>query len=132
MKLYIYKSKSNSIFYMVKSFRKDGKSTSKIVEKLGTLEEVKQKAGDEDPVAWAKKYIAQRTAEEKENCATFYEKLVEGKDLTSEQKVFNLGHIFLHKIFAELELDNLCKEIRKKYKFKFELFQYLFWRKNQK
>ena len=121
MRLSITHTKNNTYFYMIKSFRLNGKNTSKIVEKLGTLEEVKQKAGDEDPVAWAKKYIAQRTAEEKENCATFYEKLVEGKDLTSEQKVFNLGHIFLHKIFAELELDNLCKEIKKKYKFKFEL-----------
>lgn len=126
MKLYIYKSKSNTIFYMAKTFRNsEGKSTSKIIEKLGTLDEIKLKAGDEDPVVWAKKYIAQKTAEENENCGTYYEKLVECKELSSEQKVFNLGHIFLHKIFGELELDKLCKEIKKKYKFEYELSEIL-------
>ena len=42
MKLSIGHTKNNTYLYMVKSFRKNGKSTSKIVEKLGTLEEVKQ------------------------------------------------------------------------------------------
>ncbi len=44
MKLYIYKSKTNTTFYMVKAYRtNEGKSTSKIIEKLGTLEEVKKR-----------------------------------------------------------------------------------------
>lgn len=121
MRLSITHTKNNTYFYMIKSFRKNGKNTSKIIECLGELEEVKQKAGNEDPVVWAKKYIAQKTVEENENCGTYYEKLIEGKELSSEQKLFNLGHIFLHKIFEELELDKLCKEIKKKYKFEYEL-----------
>lgn len=121
MKLYTYKSKSNTIFYMAKSFRKDGKCSSKIVEKLGTLEEVKQKANGEDPVAWAKKYVAQRTKEENENHGTYFEKLVEGEELDASQKVFNVGNIFLRKIFEELELNQLCSEIKNKYKFNYEL-----------
>ena len=122
MKLYIHKSKSNTIFYMAKTYRNDnGKSTSKIVEKLGTLEEVTKKANGKDPVIWAKEYISQRTNEENENHATYFEKLVEGEELDSAQKVYNLGHIFLRKIFQELELDKLCKEIKSKYNFEFEL-----------
>ncbi len=43
MKLYIYKSKSNTILYMAKTYRNsEGKSTSKIIERLGTLDEVKE------------------------------------------------------------------------------------------
>lgn len=122
MKLYIYKSKSSTVLYMAKTYRNDkGKSTSKIVEKLGTLEEVKEKANGEDPISWAKKYIAQKTKEENENHGTYFEKLVEGKELSSNQKVYNLGHIFLHKIFEELQLDALCKEIKKKYNFEYNL-----------
>lgn len=122
MKLYIHKSKSNTIFYMAKTYRNSaGKSTSKIVEKLGTLEEVTKKADGKDPIAWAKEYIAQRTKEENENRGTYFVKLVEGKELSSEQKVFNLGHIFIRKIFEELELNNLCKEIKKKHNFEYEL-----------
>ena len=98
MKLSILSSKSKTHFYMVKSYRKNGKCTSKIIERLGTLEEVKEKAGEEDPVVWAKRYVAQKTKEENENHG-----------------------IFLRKIIEELELDKLCKEIKKKYKIEFEL-----------
>ena len=44
---------------MIKSFRKNGKNTTKIIECLGNIEEVKKKAKGEDPVVWAKKYIAE-------------------------------------------------------------------------
>lgn len=107
---------------MAKTYRNSqGKSTSKIVERLGTLEEVKQKADGEDPVVWAKEYIAQKTKEENENHGTYFEKLVEGEELDEEQKIYNLGHVFLRKIFEELELDKLCNEIRNKYNFEYEL-----------
>ena len=121
MKLSILSSKSKTHFYMVKSYRKNGKCTSKIIERLGTLEEVKEKAGEEDPVVWAKRYVAQKTKEENENHGIFYEKLLEDKDLDDKQKVYNIGHIFLRKIIEELGLDKLCKEIKKKYKIEFEL-----------
>ena len=67
MKLYIYKSKSNTILYMAKTYRNnEGKSTSKIIERLGTLDEIKEKSNGEDPIAWAKKYIKEKTDEENE------------------------------------------------------------------
>lgn len=122
MKLYIYKSKSNTTLYMAKTYRKNnGKSSTKIVEKLGTLEEVTEKANGEDPIVWAKKYVEEKTKEENENRGIYYEKLIEGKELSSEQKIYNLGHIFLRKIFEELDLDKLCKDIKNDYKFDYEL-----------
>ena len=122
MRLSICKTKSNTHFYMIKSYRdSNGKNCTKIIEKLGTLEEVKQKANGEDPVVWARKYIEEKTKLENEDNGTFYEKLMDGEELDSEQKVFNLGHIFLRKIFQELKLDILCKEIKKKYKFEYNL-----------
>lgn len=122
MKLYIYKSKSNTTLYMAKTYRKNnGKSSTKIVEKLGALEEVTEKANGEDPIVWAKKYVEEKTKEENENRGIYYEKLIEGKELSSEQKIYNLGHIFLRKIFEELDLDKLCKDIKKDYKFDYEL-----------
>ena len=36
-------------------------------------------------------------------------------------KIHQKKHIFLRKIFQELELDKLCKEIKSKYNFEFEL-----------
>lgn len=122
MKLYVHKSKSNTILYMAKTYRNsEGKSTSKIIERLGTLDEVKEKANGLDPIIWAKRYISEKTKEENEDNITYSEKLVEGKDLSSEQKVFNLGHIFLRKIFEELELNKLCNQIKNKYNFEYNL-----------
>lgn len=122
MRLSITHTKNNTYFYMIKSFRNDnGKNTTKIIECLGKLEEVREKANGEDPIAWAKKYVEEKTKEENENKGIYYEKLIEGKELSSEQKIYNLGHIFLRKIFEELELNELCKNIKKDYKFDYEL-----------
>ena len=121
MKLFIKHTKNNTFFYMVKSIRINGKSTSRIIECLGKLEEVKVKANGEDPIEWAKKYVYQKTLEEKENKATYYTKLVEGSPLTNQKIFFNTGYLFLKKIYKELKLDKICKQISKNYKFEYDL-----------
>ena len=120
MRLSITHTKNNTYFYMIKSFRINGKNTSKIIECLGNLEDVVKKANGEDPIVWAKKYVEQKTKEENENKGTYFEKLVEGEELDSEQKIYNIGHTFIRKIFEELELNILCKNIKKKYKIEYE------------
>ena len=41
--------------YAIKSFRKeDGKCTTKVVEKFGTIEKLREKLGGEDPIEWAR------------------------------------------------------------------------------
>ena len=66
MRLSLVKSKNATQFYVIKSFRdSNGKNTSKIIEKLGNLEEVTQKANGQDPVQWAKKYIDTLNEKEK-------------------------------------------------------------------
>ena len=120
MRLSVTHTKNNTYFYMIKSFRINGKNTSKIIECLGNLEDVVKKANGEDPIVWAKKYVEQKTKEENENKGTYFEKLVEGEELDSEQKIYNIGHTFIRKIFEELELNTLCKIIKKKYKIEYE------------
>ena len=43
----------------------NGKSTTKTVEKIGTLEKVKAKCGDMDPYEWARQYVKELTEKEK-------------------------------------------------------------------
>lgn len=122
MKLSITHTKNNTYFYMVKSYRdSNGKSTSKIIEKLGTLEEVTLKANGEDPKIWAKKYIEEKTKEESENNAIYYEKLIENEELDSSSKIYNIGYLFLKNIFYNLQLDVLCNEIANQNKFEYDL-----------
>lgn len=122
MKLSITHTKNNTYFYMVKSYRNsNGKSTSKIIEKLGTLEEVKLKAKGEDPKIWAKRYVEEKTREENKNNAVYYEKFTENEELDNSIKIYNLGYLFLKDIFYDLQLDVLCKEISSKNKFEYDL-----------
>ena len=56
MNLIISKSKNSKSLYIQKSFRKNGKSTSKVVKKLGTMEELlpHNTTSEEDIIAWGK------------------------------------------------------------------------------
>ncbi|WP_185140272.1 hypothetical protein [Proteiniphilum sp. X52] len=67
MKLNIVKSKNCTILYAARSYRSEsGKSTSKVVKRLGTVEELRGKLNGEDPIEWAKTQVAGITALEKE------------------------------------------------------------------
>ena len=55
MTLQLKKSGNNTYLYAIKSFRKEnGKCTTKVVEKFGTVEELREKLGGEDPIEWAR------------------------------------------------------------------------------
>ena len=121
MRLSITHTKNNTYFYMIKSNRENGKNKTKIIERLGELKEVEQKANGEDPIIWAKKYIEERNQEEKQNKGVYFEKLVEGIPLDESQKTFNIGYLFLQNIYYSLGLDEICKEISEKYRIKYDL-----------
>ena len=121
MRLSITHTKNNTYFYMIKSYRENGKNKTKIIERLGELKEVEQKANGEDPIIWAKKYIEKRNQEEKQNKGVYFEKLVEGIPLDESQKIFNIGYLFLQNIYYSLGLDKVCKNISEKYRIKYDL-----------
>ena len=120
MRLSITHTKNNTYFYMIKSYRENGKNKTKIIERLGELKEVEQKANGEDPIIWAKKYIEKRNQEEKQNKGVYFEKLVEGIPLDESQKTFNIGYLFLQNIYYSLGLDKICKNISEKYRIKYD------------
>ena len=67
MTLQLKKSGSYTYLYAIKSFRKeDGRCTTKVVEKFGTVEELREKLGGEDPIEWARARVAEMTDAEKE------------------------------------------------------------------
>ena len=59
-------SKNTTLYYVQKCFRtEDGKNATKYVEKLGNIEQLKARFGEEDPIGEAKKYVAELTRAEK-------------------------------------------------------------------
>lgn len=106
------------IYYVQKSYRKEnGRPATKNYERLGTLDELKVRFGEEDPIGGAKQYIAELTAAEKEaNKKVVVEYSPTAMIPKGEQRSFNGGYLFLQKIYYELGLDYICKKIAKKHK----------------
>ena len=127
MRVTTSKSKNSESFYISKGYiNSAGKSTSVIIRKLGTLKELSEQLNtDRDGVmAWAKeqarieteKYKAEQA--EKNILIPFHtdRELDYGK-----QKMYKGGYLFLQSFYYKLRLDAVCRKIRDKYRFKFDI-----------
>ncbi len=122
MRLKITKSKNASSLYVIKSTYKDGKHSSKIVEKLGTYAELSERLGGQDPIEWAKAYIAQLNEKEKEDHAKVMVQFSPTKPIDMDkQRTYNLGYLFLQQIYYALGLPKICEQITQKYQYEFDL-----------
>lgn len=127
MRVTTTKSKNAESFYVTKGYINDkGVSTSVIVRKLGTLKELSEKLGtDRDGVmAWAKEQARIETekykAEQSQKIVTIPfradRQLEYGK-----QKCFMGGYLFLQSFYHKLRLDAVCRKIRDKHKFDYDI-----------
>ena len=122
MRLQIVNSTNAASLYVVKSIFDNGRRSSKVVEKLGTYAELLKTLDGEDPIDWAKKYVDELNQKEKEEKREVLIKYSPSKLINKgERRSFNGGYLFLQKIYHELKLDKICKEICRKYKFNFDL-----------
>lgn len=129
MRITTTKSKNSESFYIVHSFiNEKGRCTTKVFKKLGTLKELSEKLNtDRDGVmAWAKEQAKIATSEyKKENesiSIEFNPNDVIKKDI---QRSFNCGYLFLQAICKDLRLDNICRNIKSKYNFKYNIHSIL-------
>jgi len=122
LRLKITKSKNASSLYVIQSTYENKKHSSKIVEKLGTYDELQKKLNGEDPIEWAKKYIEELNKKEKENNREVLIKCFPSKLISKDdQRSFNGGYLFLQHIYHELNLHKVSAAISKKYRFSFDL-----------
>ena len=123
MRLSLVKSKNAIQFYVIKSFRNsNGKNTSKIIEKLGNLEEVTKKANGQDPVQWAKEYIDTLNEKEKNESLDIIAKFSPSTQIPKDvQNSYNGGYLFLQDIYYSLGLDKISNDISAKYRIKYDL-----------
>ncbi len=122
MRLSISKSKNAILFYIIESTYINKKHSTRIVEKLGTLEDVKIKANGEDPYVWAKNYAIKLTKQDKENKRNIIKYYSQNKLIDRNvRQSFNAGYLFLQKIYYDLSINNICNEIKDKYQFHYDL-----------
>ena len=125
MRLKMSKSKNTTLFYIIKDYTKNGKRSTKIVKRIGNIEDVKIMAGNMDYNIWLKEYVKKFNEEHGHNETILIKKnnnrLIE-KDVN---KLFNVGYLFLEKIYNDLNIKNICEEIQKKHQFHFDLNEIL-------
>lgn len=124
MRLKVTKSKNAASLYVIKSVydSKTKSNSSKIVEKLGTELELKEKLNGADPYEWAKEYVRTLNEKEKDQTRKILVPFEQSKIISkNEQHTFNGGYLFLQKIYYELGLHTICKNISDKYKFTYNL-----------
>ena len=123
-------SKNATSLYVIESTYIHGKSSTRTVESLGTLEEL-SKIHD-DPIAWAKAYIdelnkKQKSEREKNQAnSEVLIKLNASKQIAKDtQYVFNGGYLFLQKIFYQLGINEICQQCQLDTKTKYNLTEIL-------
>ena len=126
MRVTTTKSKFSESFYINYAYiDKNGKSTSKIFKKLGTLNELKEKLGTDDRdevMKWAREQARIATEQHKAESETVLVPL-SPKSLINlnERRSFNCGYLFLQKICSDLRIDNICRNIKGRHKFKYDI-----------
>ena len=125
MRLGISKSKNTVNYYIIKDYTKNGKRSTKQVERIGNLEDVKVMAGNQDYKQWLKDYVKKYNEEHcKKEIITIKKnnkKIIE----SNKNSHFNVGYLFLKSIYNDLKIENICNEIQDKYKFQFDLNEIL-------
>ena len=127
MKLTISKSKNSESFYITKGYINDkGVSTSTVIRKLGTLQELLKEHGPtrEDVLAWAREETKLETKKYKEEqrSKTVQITFHAGRQLDYEQQVLHRGgYLFLQSVYYSLSLDKTCRKLRDKYKFQYDI-----------
>ena len=123
MRLMISPSKNAKSFYVIKSVQKNGKNTSEIVEKLGTEAFIKKTYGVDDAEAWARSRVNELNAAEKATKDVEHFVRFSTSELipTDKRLSFNVGYLFLQKIYYQLGLPSICKKIKKDNIFTYDL-----------
>lgn len=123
MRLKITKSKNNVHYSIIKDFT-NGKRTTKIFENLGNQHQIEERFGKEKPLIKIREYISSLNKQEKEEIIK--KEFNPNKRIApSIKKQFNVGYLFLEKIYNGLNIKSICDSIQENYQFHFDLNEIL-------
>lgn len=117
-------NKGNQDVYIKQSYRKEnGKTSSRIHKKLGKYKDLLARfsGNEEEMMNWAKKEAEKETLlynQRREKVTLSFSPLV--RIPIDEERLFNVGYLFLQQLCTELRLDNICRNIRNHHKFTYD------------
>lgn len=112
--------------YIQRSIRKNGKCTSEIVKRLGTLDEIRKREGCEDPHEWCRKEALRMTREEKEGRKKLDFSLSPTRLIEKGSRPLRHGgDLMLLGLYNKLGLPQICDAILKSCRAKYNLNEIL-------
>lgn len=127
MNLHITKSKNAESFYICRSYTKtNGSTSSTIVRKLGTLDQLLAEHGPtrDDVVAWAKNEVKIETEKykaEKETKTVLIPFHADKQLDYDKQTFFRGGYLFPQSVYYQLQINKICRKLKQRYKFKYDI-----------
>ncbi|MCD8020292.1 MAG: hypothetical protein LUF92_12150 [Clostridiales bacterium] len=126
MRVSISKSKNSESYYITKSYCNDkGKSTSKVVRKLGTLSELTEKLGTDrnGVILWAReqaKLETEKYRDENEMKKVLITFRADRHLDYNGRRFYEGGYLFLQFIYYKLKLDKTCNKLKRRYQCEFD------------
>lgn len=125
MRLKTSKSKNAVLYYIIKDFTNiKCKRTNKIFEKLGNQTQVEERFGKDDTINKIKEYINELNNEDKDELLK-REYNPNKRIAPGVKRQFNVGYLFLKKLYNQLKINDICDSIQDKYQFHFDLNEIL-------
>ena len=118
-------SANNKDVYIYQSYRKEnGKTSSRIYKKLGKLNDLlEQFSGDQEKLMeWAREEARKETELYKQHNGKVTVDFSQGACIAmNEMRSFHIGYLFLQRLCTQLRIDKICRAIKSRHKFKYNL-----------
>ena len=125
MRLNVRTINGYSYYSIIKDYTNiKGKRTTKIFEKLGNQKQVEERFGKDDTINKIKKYINELNNEDKDELLK-REYNPNKRIALGVKRQFNVGYLFLKKLYNQLKINDICDSIQDKYQFHFDLNEIL-------
>ena len=127
MRVTTTKSKNSESFYITKGYiNNKGVSTSVVVRKLGTLKDLLVEHGPtrDDVMVWAREQARLETEKYKEERQSRMVQITFRADKQidyAQQIKYRGGYLFLQSIYYRMQMDKVCRKLRDKYKFQYDI-----------
>lgn len=124
MRLHIRTISNYSYYWIIKDYTNiNGKRSTKIFEKLENQNQVEDRFGKNNTIEKIKEYISELNSKDKNELVKL--ELNSSKRINKEKRNFNIGYLFLEKLYNDLKIKDICNKIQNQYKFEFNLNEVL-------
>ena len=125
MRLSIRRKLNQSYYSIIEDYTTiSEKRTTRTVEILGNQSKIEERFGKENTILKIKEYIEELNTKDKEELIK--KEFNPNKRIASGiKRQYNIGYLFIKKLYYQLGLDNTCNTIQEKYQFHFDLNEIL-------